>query len=237
MVGDEGDVAEVGLDGKLIATRVLGGDLEGVTCDPASGLVYVVREGHEILFELDPDTLKPRRRFLIDRSFGGDPNFLRRGGDGIEGLTFVPSKSDPEGGRFYAVNQYDPPVLVELRVPLRSSQDPIAAAEITGAWPLGPAPLSGVTWDPPTGVFLVPSALWHSALVVSRSGTKLGSVRIPGFMQEGITRVPGGSFVIAQDSGGLVKWTPPRDPFAEALRSRGSVGQDRSGNGHEGKPD
>ena len=220
VVGDEGQVAEVSLEGKVLASRVLGGDLEGVTCDPATGLVYVVREGSETIFEIDPATLKPKRRFLIDRTFEGNANYLRRGGDGIEGLTFVPSADDPEGGRFYAVNQYDPPVLVELEVPLRSSKERITSAEIRAVWPLGPPPLSDLSWDAPSRSFLVPSALWHSALVVTPEGTKKGSVRLPGFMQEGITRLPDGSFVIAQDSGGLIKWKPEGDPFKAAAGGR-----------------
>ncbi|RMF24673.1 MAG: hypothetical protein D6760_02820 [Deltaproteobacteria bacterium] len=178
--------------------------------------MYVVREGNETIFELDPATLKPKRRFLIDRTYEGNANYLRRGGDGVEGLTFVPNSDDPEGGTFYVVNQYDPPVLVELAVPLRSSKERIARAEIRAAWPLGPPPLSDVVWDAPTKSFLVPSALWHSALVVTRGGIKKGSVRLPGFMQEGIARLPDGSFVIAQDSGGLIKWKPEGDPFAAA---------------------
>ncbi len=213
VVGDEGDIGEVSLTGALLASRHIGGDLEGITCDPASGAVYVVREGHEIVFEIDPATLKPKRRFLIDRSFGDDPNYLRRGGDGIEGITFVGDPAAAEGGRFFAVNQFDPPVLVELKLPIRSSKEPISRATIVAAWPLGPPPLSDVSWDQQLNMFLVPSALWHAALVVGRDGKKRRSVNIPGILQEGITRLPDNSFVIAQDSGGLLKWKPAGDPF------------------------
>ena len=49
VVGDQGDVAEVDLDGNILNRRAIGGDLEGITCDPATGKLYVVREGHEIV--------------------------------------------------------------------------------------------------------------------------------------------------------------------------------------------
>ena len=41
VVGDQGDIAEVAITGELLRSRKLGGDLEGVTCDPTSGLLYV----------------------------------------------------------------------------------------------------------------------------------------------------------------------------------------------------
>jgi hypothetical protein len=122
VVSDDGTIGEVSLDGKVRATRALGGDLEGITYDPGTGNLYVVREGHEIIFEVDPNGFVIRRRFTIDRYFEGDADFLERGGDGIEGLTFVPDPDHPEGGRFFAVNQFDPPALVELAVPLRTSR-------------------------------------------------------------------------------------------------------------------
>jgi len=213
-VGDEGDVAEIDLAGKLLRVKRIRGDLEAITCDPATGKLYVVREGHEIIFELDPATFKMLRRFDIDRSYKGDPNFLQRGGDGVEGLAFVTDEHNPEGGRFYAVNQYDPPVLVELHLPLRTSKERFERAKVVGAWPIEGAPLSDVTWDSPANGFLIVSALWRSVYIVGADGHKLRSVRIPGFMQEGITRLPDGSFVIAQDTGGLIKWKPDSDPFA-----------------------
>lgn len=213
IVGDEGDIGEVTLDGKLLRQFHLGGDLEAVTVDPRSGLLYVVREGHEIILEIRPDTFKLLRRFTIDRSWKGDPNFLRRGGDGVEGLTFVPSETNPEGGSFWMVNQYDPAVLVELAIPLRSAKGKYLVASVARAVPVDSAPLSEVTWDAASREFLVVSALWKRVSVLDAHGNFERSVRIPGFMPEGLTRLPDGSLVIAQDSGGLVLWKPERDPF------------------------
>ena len=56
-------------------------------------------------------------------------------------------------------------------------------------------------------------ALWRTVHVVTSAGEEVRSVRLPGFMQEGIARLPDGSFVITQDTGGLIKWRPPSDPF------------------------
>jgi uncharacterized protein YjiK len=214
VVGDEGDIGEVSMDGKLLRQFHFGGDLEAVTADPKSGLLYVVRESHEVIFEVRPDDFKLLRRFTIDRSFEGDPNFLRRGGDGIEGLTFVPDDKDPEGGRFWAVNQFDPAVLVELEVALRTSKDKHQTARIRRSVPVDVAPLSEVTWDSRRREFFVASALWRRVVVIDSEGKQGPRVRIPGFMPEGIAMLPGGAIAIAQDSGGIVIWTPEGDPFA-----------------------
>jgi len=224
IVGDQGDIAEVSTAGKLVKIRNIGGDLEGVTCNPATGLLYVIREGHEILFEIRPDDFEIVRRFTIDRSFEGNVNYLERGGDGIEGVTFRPDEGHPEGGRFFAVNQFDPPALLELEVPLRSATERFAQARIVAAHEVGSPPLSGVRWDPVSDAFLVVSALWRSVWVADAEGRELRSVRIPGFMQEGIEMLPDGSFVIVQDTGGLIRWNPAGNPFRDG-REQASVSE------------
>lgn len=208
VVSDEGGVYEVSSSGQILASQRLGGDLEGVTCDPSTGLIYVVREGHEVIFEIEPEGLTTKRRFTIDRAFGGNEDFLQRGGDGIEGITFVPTDGHPEGGRFFAVNQNDPAVLVELDIPIRSSSERFASARVIKAIKVGSAPLSGIAWDATSRRLLIVSALWRVAYLVDIEGVYKGSLALPGIMQEGITRLPGGAFIIAQDSGGLIRWTP-----------------------------
>jgi hypothetical protein len=220
VVSDDGSIGEVTVDGKVRGTRALGGDLEGITYDPASGYLYVVREGHEIIFEVDPNGFVIRRRFTIDRSYEGDADFLERGGDGIEGLTFLPDPGHREGGRFFAVNQFDPPALVELALPIRSSRERFEKARIVAAYRISSPPLSDVMWNPELGAFLIPSALWRSVYVVDMAGVRRASVRVPGIMQEGIALLPDGAIVIAQDTGGLIKWYPSTKPFGGALATR-----------------
>jgi hypothetical protein len=44
-------------------------------------------------------------------------------------------------------------------------------------------------------------------------------------MQEGIALLPDGAVVIAQDTGGLIKWHPPKPPFeAVAVANPETVG-------------
>jgi uncharacterized protein YjiK len=231
IVGDEGDIGEVSTEGKLLRQFHFGGDLEAVTTDPTTGLLYVVRESHEVIFEVRPDDFKLLRRFTIDRSFEGDPNFLRRGGDGIEGLTFVPDEKNPEGGRLWAVNQWDPAVLIELDIALKTSKDKHQTARILRSIPVDVAPLSEVTWDAGRREFHVASALWKRVAVLDTEGNLKRSVRIPAFMPEGMATLPGGAIVIAQDSGGVVLWKPDGDPFAAEAASSASPARGRN-SGH-----
>jgi len=233
LAGDEGDLGELSLTGELLNMENVGGDLEGITCDPSTGLLYVVREGHEVIFEVRPEDLKIMRRFTVDRTFEGNPNFLQRGGDGIEGLTFKPDPTSAEGGRFYAVNQFDPPVLVELEVPIKTSKERFGEAKILSAKRVGSPPLSDVVWFPAINGFLVTSALWRSVYVTDAAGDRTQSVRIPGLMQEGIAALPDGSFVIVQDTGGLIKWNPPDNPFSTPEKEASAKKTDATETAHE----
>jgi hypothetical protein len=223
VVGDEGDIGEVSLDGRILRQAHPGGDLEGVTVDPSTGAIYYLREGHEIIFESDPETFTVRRRFSVDRTFGDNPNFLKRGGDGLEGLTFVADADHPEGGRFYAVNQYDPPVMVELGLALRSSTAKFESARIVASWSVDAPPLSDIVWDPASESFLIVSALSRKVHLVGTDGLERAVVKIPGFMPEGIALLPDGRFVIAQDTGGMLLWSPPESPFAMAVAPKGGA--------------
>jgi hypothetical protein len=215
VVGDEGHVAEIDLDGRVKRIRRLGGDLEGVTCDPNTGALYVVHEGEDAILEIRPADLALVRRIPIDRAYRGDTDFLRPSGDGVEGITMRPA-ADGAPAAAFVVNQFDPPMLVELS---GVGAPAIERASIRNAWPVGSPPLSDVVWDPPTGAFLVVSALWRRASVVSAQGEVLRTVTLPGIMQEGLARLPDGSFLITQDTGGLIRWRPASDPFAPSANA------------------
>ena len=86
-------------DGKVLrTTRLRHNDLEGITHDPSSGLLYVAVEGAEDILELDPDTLAVLRTFSIPRKLNGK-TVLKKGGGGIEAriqLLSPPTGSDLE---------------------------------------------------------------------------------------------------------------------------------------------
>ena len=211
VVGDEGDIAELSLDGRVLASRHIGGDLEGVACDAASGSLYAVREGDDVILEVRASDLRVVRQIGVERAYEGDANYLRSGGDGLEGIAVRPAVGDGKP-TFYIVNQYDPAVLAEVE--LRGSK-----AVIRKSWKLDSAPLSDVFWDDKHNALVVVSALWRSAVMVSGDGKEARPTKLPGFLQEGLARLPDGSFIVAQDVGGLLKWSPSTEPFAHAAEA------------------
>ena len=92
---DSGSVHEVSLEGRLIQSKGLNErDIEGITVDPSTGLLYAAVEGDEVILELEPEHLAIQREFRIGRDFKGE-QLLRKGGMGIEAIAFVPDASHP----------------------------------------------------------------------------------------------------------------------------------------------
>ena len=102
VVGDEGDIIEMTTKGKHIkAKRLLEqGDYEGITVDPSTGLLYVAIEDDETIIEIDPETFKIMRRFEIERTYR-EKLVMKKGNQGIEGITFIPDVQSPQGGTFF----------------------------------------------------------------------------------------------------------------------------------------
>ncbi len=211
VVGDEGDICEIKKDGTLIRTaRVKKADFEGITCDPATGLLYVAIEGKDIIAEVDPVTLEILREFSISRKFEGK-TVIKPGGDGIEGITFIPDAKHPEGGLFYAVNQVfdihrddDISGIFELSVPLRGKA--VLYAKILAYYPIRFESLSGICYDSNTDSFFVLSTVRRVIMQAARDG-KLIKVYtdLPVFVPEGITIDDEGHLYITQDIGGIFK--------------------------------
>ena len=113
--------------------------------------ILVFPDGDDVILEFDPDRGEVIRRFPINRGFQGNPNFLQKQTDnydnGIESIAFVPDENHPEGGTFYVGNQWDPPMIMEVFVPLKSSQAPEAEAKIIRVLPFKMDDPSGMYYD------------------------------------------------------------------------------------------
>lgn len=78
VVGDQGDIEELTLDGvSQNTTNIDKRDFEGITCNPESGLLYVVEENKSKIYEIDPQKLKVRRTFSINWDMNGSPRSIR----------------------------------------------------------------------------------------------------------------------------------------------------------------
>ena len=118
VVSDEGEIFEIETDGTPVFNVKFPEDydLEGVTVHPQTGLLYLVREGEDVILEFDPEKREVMRTFPLNREYQGNPNFLEKQEEeeydhGIESITFISDKDHPEGGTFYMGNQLDLPVL------------------------------------------------------------------------------------------------------------------------------
>jgi len=208
VVGDEGHVTEIGLDGRLVQAKHLRyADLEGITCNPETGLLYVAVEGDEQILEVDPATLDITRPFDLPRTWHGD-TVLASGGQGIEAITFVPAQGG--GGTFYVANQGpkrkskdDGPGLAEFALPLEGASG--GEAIMLRWFPMEEPDLAGLAYDPREDRLFVVSDRENLLMVVSREGKIIERYHLPGEDQEGIAFDNEGNLYIAQDSGGILK--------------------------------
>lgn len=208
VVSDEGEICEIKTDGTPLFNIKIPGDLEGITVNPQSGLLYIIKEGNDIILEFNPEKREVTRTFPVNREYQGNKNFLQKqeGYDnGIESIAFVPDDDHPEGGTFYAGNQWDPPCIMELWVPLKSSKAETSEAKILRVLPFKLDDPAAMYYDPQTGLLNVVSDADNILVEITLDGRLVKEYAFLGDNQEGIARDDEGYLYIAQDSGGIIK--------------------------------
>ena len=208
IVSDEGEIAEIKTDGTPVFNLKIPGDLEGITVNPQSGLLYIIKEGDDVILEFDPDKREVKRIFPINREFQGNANFLQKqkGYDqGIESIAFVSDKDHPEGGTFYAGNQWDPSCIIEILVPLRTSQAETAEARIIRVLPFKMDDPGGMYYDSKTRHLNVVSDAYNILVEITLEGKLVREFAFLGDNQEGIAKDDEGYLYIAQGLGGIIK--------------------------------
>ncbi len=218
VVGDEGDIYELTTTGALLRDwHIRDADFEGVTHDPATGLLYIAVEGEEKILEVSPKTFQVLREFPIERTFEGKL-LMKAKGQGIEAITFAPDDAHPHGGTFFVANQAfrlddanDVSGIFELEVPLKGGATE-SKATILNYIPMQVIDLSGLHYDPASDHLFVISDATNALFEMDRSGKIVNAYALPGDDQEGITLQDSGFLYIAQDSGGVIKieWRPQR---------------------------
>ena len=212
VVSDEGELHEMRTDGRPVRSQSLNqNDLEGITMNPSTGLLYAVVEGDDAILEISPQTFEITRRFGINRGFEGR-ELLRKGGMGLEAITFVPNASHPEGGTFWVGNQSfslkpnrEPSIVCEVVVPLSSTNPTPPEGKIISFFPLSIIDISGLEYDSSRHCLVVVSDTTNLLVEVVRDGTVLRQHLLPGNDQEGITLDHQGFMYIAQENGEVIK--------------------------------
>lgn len=209
VVSDEGFVFEIQRNGAPKSNWEIKGDLEGITVDPRTGLLYIAVEGEDSILEFDPDEGRVKRKFPINREFGGDPNFLQKQREsydnGIESIAFIPDRNHPEGGTFYVGNQWDPPCLMEVLVPLQSARSEEAEARIVRVLPFRMDDPAGMYYDFRTRRLNIVSDADNILVEVTLEGKLIKEYAFLGDNQEGICLDEDGYLYIAQDTGGILR--------------------------------
>ncbi len=208
-VSDDGVIAEFKRDGTPVARYRIGGDLEAVTVVPETGLVYVAVEGDDVILEFDPVGGEVTRRFPINRTFNGDPNFLKKQTDefdnGIESMTFVPDPDHPEGGTFYVGNQWNPSMIMEVLVPLKSSRVLEEEAKIIRVLPFKMDDPAAMYYDPEKRLLNVVSDADNILVEITLDGKLVRQYAFVGNDQEGVCVDDEGFLYITQDTGEVIK--------------------------------
>ncbi len=212
VVSDEGELHEMRRDGRPVRSRSLKQtDLEGVTMNPSTGMLYAVVEGDDAILEISPLTFEITRKFGINRGFEGR-ELLRKGGMGLEAITFVVDDSHPEGGTFWVGNQSfslkpdrEPSIICQVAVPLSSTEPTPPEGKITSFFPLSIIDISGLAYDTSRHCLVVVSDTTNLLVEVTRDGTVLRQHLLPGNDQEGIALDQEGFMYIAQENGEVIK--------------------------------
>ena len=209
---DSGIIYEINPNGFHIqANGVNALDIEGITVDPTTGLLYAAVEDDEAIIELDPETLKIQREFNILRDFKGE-QLLKKGGMGIEAIAFVPDALHPEGGTFWVGNQSfslkekdESSVVCEIVVPLRTATGQKSEGTIINAYKMDFIDISGLVYDTQGDLLILISDTTNLLVELNRQGTILSKYLLPGHEQEGVALDGLGYMYVAQESGEIIK--------------------------------
>ncbi len=212
VVSDEGELHEMRRDGRPVRSQSLNQtDLEGITMNPSTGLLYAVVEGDDAILEISPQTFEITRRFGINRGFEGR-ELLKKGGMGLEAIAFVSDDSHPEGGTFWVGNQSfslkpnrEPSIVCQVVLPLSSTNPTPPEGTIVSFFPLSIIDISGLAYDSSRNCLIVVSDTTNLLVEVTRDGNVLRQHLLPGNDQEGIALDDQGFMYIAQENGEVIK--------------------------------
>jgi uncharacterized protein YjiK len=196
VAGDEGTLAELDHEGRVLRVDRIPGNLEGVAVHGPSGAVLLLAERTSEVVVWDPVAHRETRRLRLDRAAllgraEGDAN------NGFEGLAF---REQGEAGTLYLAHQRAPAMVVVLSFDLASVGPLLGAESVTARWPLaGRGDITDLTFAPEVDRLLVLADKKDRLLVVGPEGQVQNEVAVPGRQQEGVAVGPDGALWLADD--------------------------------------
>ncbi|QEN06998.1 hypothetical protein EXM22_02980 [Oceanispirochaeta crateris] len=181
VVGDEGHIAEISLEGELLHQSWLGErDLEGIMIFPEQGMLYALDEKTNHLIKIHPDTLEILAYEQILPS--GTPPYEGLGSDGRD--------------TFFLVNQ-------KLKKKSKDAALFMMKVGKINKIKTGIEDQSALLWTS-EGFYILSDTL-DRLYKLDLKGQILWHCQLPGKNQEGLAVDGDGYFYVAQDSGGILK--------------------------------
>jgi len=205
-IGRPAGVYELDLQAQVLASRPLGNDLEGICYCSADGLLYIADELDEHVYVIEPEGLALVREFQVSRFFNG-AEVLTAGGNGFEGIEYIPTLDQAgHGDYFLLLNQDDPYAIVQV------ARDDIDTASnmpvpISAVWPVAEINTGELHYDVDTHELWVIHS-WMNIAEILRVPTMevLRWEVFPGAAQEAVTVDGDGNLWIGYDLGGIARY-------------------------------
>ncbi|UCG33066.1 MAG: SdiA-regulated domain-containing protein [Phycisphaerales bacterium] len=201
VASDEGLIVELSLSGAELARYELAGDLEGLAVHPETGLLYAAFEQDPRILEFDLDVGEVLRQWCVEAPelAPRDPNRQ------IEGLAIAPGPNGSPAlliaweARPALVARLDADLTPARSFPADNTNDFNLPTRIASSFAPGPPQLSGLSYDPPTGLLLVLSAQDRTITACTPEGAIRARYRLDISKPEGICLLPDGDAVICQE--------------------------------------
>jgi len=199
VVGDEGLIAELDGNGKLLKTTKIEAQIEDVAVHTPSGALILVSESRSELILYDSASGQERKRWPLDLDAMLGTTVTDRN-QGFEGLAFRPDPSQLGGGVFYLTHQRSPSMVIGLVFDPSAPVRRLGADAVVSRWSLSYEDLTAVAWAEPLGRLLVLADAKDRLLVIRpEDGAVESEIPIPGRQQEGLTLDGSGALWIADD--------------------------------------
>jgi uncharacterized protein YjiK len=199
VVGDEGTLAELDVQGQVKHTAKIEPQIEDVTVHTPTGDLVMVSEKTSELILYDPVGHQERKRWRLDLPglLGETPTEKNQG---FEGITFRPEPGRPGGGVFYLTHQRSPALVVGIAFDPASPVGVIGSGALVARWATpGYEDLTAISYVPSLDRFLVIADARERILVLRPDGSQEKRFPLPGEQQEGICFDDDGTLWIADD--------------------------------------
>lgn len=200
VVGDEGYIYELTLDGKILKEKYIGDyDFEGIDINEENDLLLIAVEGKDDIHIFSKDTLEFQQKISIKRDFEGI-EILKKGGDGLEGIAIYKNRIYLSNQSYKKYPKEDSSVVIVIDYNLNEKKQEIK--EIINH---GYKDIAGLSFY--KGILYMISDD-DSKLIMYDIETKttLKEFKLSRFnAQEGITFDKDGNLYIADDNGQILK--------------------------------